>query len=437
MISRFAHKMYLKKDTYVIFNSILFQPICVSKEKVKYIFSERVDLLTKDELDLLYQSGIFIQSAKQDDEVEQLLKENINGRPNEVNLMYVIPYSGCNLACRYCFIGKIENNKALRMSFETIDNALQIFSKHLKKTKQKYGKIIFYGGEPTVCFDLIKHTIKKVKEFSVPIKFSMVTNGTLLDDEKIIFCKENNLSIGISIDGPKEKNDFNRFFKDSSKSVYDIVTAKIKLLQERKVDFGLSVTLTENLLDDENFLEWIKTSGTKSVNFNLLHYTSVNDEWKRYYRKASRFLFKAYDELSRLDIKDDRILRKINAFSSQTLKYSDCNAVGASQLTLKPNGDLTICHAYWNLQQEVLGNVNHKGFCINNIFDNMIYQHWKNNLTINRKACLKCPAIYICGTGCPKQAEDLFGSQDKIDKPFCIHTKHALKELFKRTVEDQ
>ena len=435
MLSKFAHKVYVGHQMYVIFNSILFEPILLPKEKVEKIWKNQLNALTSSELEILNGTGILIVNPFQDKKVEEIIKNSINNKKDEINLLYIIPYSGCNLCCKYCFIGQIPNETAISMDLKTAENSLNFFIKHLRKTNQKKGKIIFYGGEPTMGFDIIKYMVLKAKKINFPILFSIITNATTLTEEMISFCKNNQLSIGISLDGPKEKNDINRLFKNQKKSVYDTVLKKIELLKKNSVEFGLSVTLSENLLEDKTFFNWLKNMETKNINFNLLHYTSPNNNWKKYYKKASRFLFKAYDILSPLGIKDDRIFRKIRAFSGENLKFNDCNAVGAQQLTIKPNGDITICHGYWNTAREVIGNVNKKNLQIENIFKNKTYQKWKHNLTINKNKCLKCPALYICGTGCPKQSEDLFGSQYEIDRAFCIHSKYTLRELLKRSIK--
>ena len=235
--------------------------------------------------------------------------------------------------------------------------------------------------------------------------------------------------VGVSIDGPKEVNDFNRIYKNSSKGSYDTVIANLKRLKEMDLQFGLSTTLSNEVLNRADFLNWLISLNIKNINFNLLHYTQPNEEWKTYYPKVSKFLFKAHKIFQKHDIKEDRILRKFRAFYINRFKFNDCSAVGAQQLAISPNGGLSICHAYWNSPIQKCGNI--KSSTFEDVFKTEIYKSWKHNLTVNKKKCLKCPALYICGGGCPKQAADMFNNIQGIDKPFCIHTKYALKELLK------
>ena len=146
--------------------------------------------------------------------------------------MYIIPVSGCNLGCKYCFIGKINNHTMICMSEQTLLNALQKFSTYLQEHKMRDGTVLFYGGEPTLKFDLVKKAVLFGKTQPVKMKFSIITNGTLLTEEYMKFIKENNIQLSISLDGPKELTDHSRIFKEYNNSVYDNVVQKIQKLKK-------------------------------------------------------------------------------------------------------------------------------------------------------------------------------------------------------------
>ena len=82
-------------------------------------------------------------------------------------------------------------------------------------------------------FNLIKKIVDYVSLNKYNIDFSMVSNGLLLNDSKAKFIKENKISLGISIDGPKKITDSNRVYKNSDFGVYDDLVKKIKLLQKK------------------------------------------------------------------------------------------------------------------------------------------------------------------------------------------------------------
>ena len=140
---------------------------------------------------------------------------------------------------------------------------------HLKKINADKGQIIFYGAEPLINFDIIKYITLLVEKIKFPIDVIMVSNATLLDEEKMNFIKEHNISLGISIDGTKEINDENRIFKGDNNSVYDIVMKKLKELDNKEIPYGLSITISEETLDNlKTFKKWLKDNNFKDIKYN-------------------------------------------------------------------------------------------------------------------------------------------------------------------------
>ena len=137
MRSQFAHKVYLKKDIYAIFNSLLFEPVFVSKKEADDIWHHNLEHYTQKELNNLYECGILIKDKKQDVQAKKELFTVYNGLRNEINLLYIIPSGGCNLACKYCFIGKIKNDSAVKMDYKTAEAIVNKFSQYIKTENVK------------------------------------------------------------------------------------------------------------------------------------------------------------------------------------------------------------------------------------------------------------------------------------------------------------
>ena len=428
MISKFCHFIKISKDKYAVLNNLLFEPIIVSNLEKDAIKTESLNNFTPEEISLLYEKGILVKDEDTDEKALYTLKNYVNNAVDGgISLIYLIPSNFCNLACKYCFIGKLNKEKQV-MTTKIINQISKKYYEYLKKRDIKNSTIIFYGGEPLTAFDQIKYSVKSFKKYKdVKWEFAIVTNLTLLTEEIAQFFKYYDFSVGVSIDGPKNTNDANRVFKNGVGSVYDKVVEKIELIKKYNLKLGLSITLTNEILMDSNFLNWLKNLGIKDINYNLLHYTQQSDEWKKYYDRASKFLFKSDKILSKSGIIDDRLQRKIRAFNSKEFKYNDCGAIGGHQLCFSPNGDITVCHGLWNSNKDICGNI--KDCSIEDIEKSSIFKDWKTNLTINKEKCLHCPAIYICGGGCAMQSNDLFKSSKKLDRAFCVHTKYSLKKL--------
>ena len=427
--SKFMQVIKINKDVYAVFNNLLLQPIFLNKKNIINLKLKRFSKFNKNEFKILKQNGIIVKDDYADIKALKKIKTTINSNiKNKITLMYIIPNNNCNLMCKYCFIGKLNNKNPKKMSSDTMKNAVDKFASHLKEIKAEKGEIVFYGGEPLISFDLIKECVEYSKTKKYNFKYSIVSNATLITEEIADYIRDNNIGIGISIDGPKEVTDKNRIFEKDLASVYDIVIKKIDLLISRKVDFGLSITIAEEFLDSQDqFIEWLKKLDIKGISYNLLHYTSKTKGWKKYYKRATKFLIKSNNELYNLGFREDRIKRKYYAFYERDFKYSDCGARGGNQVSVKRNGDITICLGYWNSPENEIGNINKIN--ISDVFKKDNYKKWYINTPINNDICQKCDALFLCGGGCAMQSKALFGDEMKIDKAFCIHSKIVLKFL--------
>lgn len=104
----------------------------------------------------------------------------------------------CNFNCRYCFVNQAPNN----MSFQVANDACQWLLKNTEKPS-----IFFFGGEPTLRWDdIIIPIVQKYPNF----KYSITTNGFVLDKQKIDFLADNDFSVMLSMDGNKETQEYNR-----------------------------------------------------------------------------------------------------------------------------------------------------------------------------------------------------------------------------------
>lgn len=425
-LSRFAKIKMVKDDVYAVYNTLLMKVLFINEEEKKAL----LNLTVSDSARQTYlEYGILVENEKKDSLALETVKREFETIEKEIDVLYLILSSGCNLACTYCFIeNSMYNNKCEQnMPIETIEVAVSKYCDYVKERNIKNPLIIFYGGEPLLNWKAIEKTIEISKQKKVNMEYSIVTNATLLDEEKVKFLVENNVEIGISIDGPKDLNDKNRIYRNSISSVYDKVTEKIKLLKEYNARFGLSITVSQDLLDNkEKVLCWIKEYGVKDIFYNLYHFTS-KEEWEKYYKEACEFLIESHLELSPYGIHDGRLQRKMESFFEETFKFADCASIGANQLTVKPNGDLCVCQGYHKSDKYVLGNIN--DIDLNEINKTQEYQFWSNRAPIKNEKCLDCEAIFICGGGCAMQAEALFGKREEIDIPFCQHTKTALDWL--------
>ncbi len=441
-LSQYTNTVYIKPDVYAVFNSLLLDPVFMSSDEVNALKQGSFSAFQRKDLNLLKSKCIIIDNPAADKKALHALRAHVKrAYANTITLMYIIPNSTCNLCCDYCFIGSTDSMTPKFMTTSTAKTAITKFIQHLEENELPKGTIVFYGGEPLISFDLIISCVRFIRQTSInkDIEIAIITNGTLLTKEKVQQLKQYSVEIGLSIDGPQNVTDMHRHFKNDCRSVYENVMGKITLLKESEISWGLSVTITNEFLDNsQEYLEWLIENNIKNANFNLLHMSSKAD-WEKYYRKAVRFLFDVRKKLIEHDIFEDRTNRKYSAFFNRDFRYSDCGAVGANQISIRPNGEVTICHGFWNDPSENhIGNI--KEISFNDIINCKNYCSWRDRITINREKCLSCSAIYICGGGCTMESKQMFGSEEALDLPFCYYTKRFLRlilcELYRSTASD-
>ncbi len=436
-LSKFFNFIEIEDDVFAIFNTLMMKILFVNHKELLDIIHLNVDskVLTK--------YGIYVRDSIQDENALKFIKDNYISNNKKVSLMYFILSTGCNLACKYCFIENNTNNNhaEINMSKNTAILALEKYIKYLNDNPDiENPQIIFYGGEPFINYEVMKEVVNYAKQKNSKILFSLVTNATLINDEIVEFLKSNNIDIGISIDGPKSINDTNRIFRNSNESVYDNVIKSIEKLRNNNLNFGLSITISKDLLDNKDeFFSWVKQLNVPSIFYNLYHFSESekNADWKSFYKEMNKFIFDSFDTLENLGISDGRIARKIDSILNKEFKFSDCASLGANQLTLKPNGEVTLCHGYCKTSKNVLGNIYNNS--IEELIQNPNTEVWTKLSPICREECLNCEAMYLCGGGCAVQAENLFGDISEIDKCFCVHSKESLKwilyKIYKLTNE--
>ena len=264
--SRYTH-MYELDDAIALYHSLRMVPVYLNKEIYQDLqawlvspFSKNLDNVPntlKHEINELIKFKILTQKDDEDDNVLSFVKSKIP-KPM-INVCYMVLSEQCNLACKYCFLGNNDEEKRSHfvlenMSKEVADKAIEFFVGQIKLSGMDYNYnkpiIIFYGGEPLMNYEIlvyISNKINRLRSIEPCLKnteLSMVTNGTLLTDERIIQLKNLGVSIGISIDGFNEGANKNRVDL-SGKQVFNRILDALDRCKKIGANASLSVTLTE------------------------------------------------------------------------------------------------------------------------------------------------------------------------------------------------
>lgn len=157
----------------------------------------------------------------------------------------------CNLHCRYCFVEQHPHY----MTYQVAKDAVDWIYNNLQQKKQlgycsqtEKGSINFFGGEPTLMWDtIIVPLTKYIKEkYKDDIFLGMTTNGTLLNEERINFLKDNQIGILLSIDGGPYTQNNNRPCKDPKLKSFDLVEKNIPKILEAFPNTIFRATIDES-----------------------------------------------------------------------------------------------------------------------------------------------------------------------------------------------
>lgn len=180
----------------------------------------------------------------------------------------------CNFKCRYCVYSE-ENNKmqhshsSKNMSWRLAKDAINFLWSHSVDSSSV--NIGFYGGEPLLQMPLIKSAIEYSEKLFKGKKptFNITTNGTLLDEEKILYFQKHNVFIMISLDGPQNINDKNRIYPDGT-GTYDSVIEKINLIRKVAPEYAEKLQISM-VMDPENDFDCINCIYLQEDDFNKLN----------------------------------------------------------------------------------------------------------------------------------------------------------------------
>ncbi len=237
--------------------------------------------------------------------MDEILPDCLESKLRMMTLQLTQQY---NLRCKYCvYSGNYLNREhsSRRMNFDTATKAIDFFIKHAGDTYSI--NLGFYGGEPLLEFGLIKKCIEYAEEKGEGkrITFNITTNGTLIDEGTIEYFEAHDISMTISLDGPKEVHDKNRRFAGNDTGTFDrimenldMIKAKFPEYLKNKVNFNVVMDPENDFSCANEFFtsyENIKDSLITSAEINRLYSkNSATTEVSDFVEKRNYELFKLF-----------------------------------------------------------------------------------------------------------------------------------------------
>ena len=314
----------------------------------------------------------------------------------------------CNLACRYCFAeeGEYHGRRAL-MSFEVGKKALDFLIANSGNRVNL--EVDFFGGEPLMNWDVVKQLVEYGRSqeaaHNKKFRFTLTTNGVLLNDEIMEFCNREMSNVVLSLDGRKEVNDKMRPFRKGAGS-YDIIVPKFQKFAESRnqMNYYVRGTFTRNNLDFSNDVIHFADLGFKQMSIEPV--VAAPEEPYSIREEDVPQILEEYDKLAVEYIKRKKEGRGFNFFHFMLdltggpcvyKRLSGCGS-GTEYLAVTPWGDFYPCHQFVGEEQFLMGNVD-EGITRPEIRD----QFGKCNV-YTKEACKDCFARFYCSGGCAANA---------------------------------
>lgn len=320
----------------------------------------------------------------------------------------------CNLACKYCFAeeGEYHGRRAL-MSYEVGRKALDFLIQNSGSRRNL--EVDFFGGEPLMNWQVVKDLVaygrEQEKIHDKHFRFTVTTNGVLLNDEIQEFINKEMDNVVLSLDGRKEINDQMRPFRNG-KGSYDLIVPKFQKLAESRNQekYYIRGTFTRNNLDFSNDILHFADLGFKQMSIEPV----VGEESDPYAIREEDIpkICEEYDKLAKIMIEREKEGKGFHFFHFMidleggpciSKRLSGCGS-GTEYLAVTPWGDLYPCHQFVGKEEFLMGNVDE------GITKPEIAEEFRGCSVYSKEKCKDCFAKFYCSGGCMANSYNFHGT---------------------------
>ncbi len=392
------YNIVVKKRDFLIFNTVTGGLLEFDKTEFYEILKIRKNpnLLNnckyKDEL---IENNVFVKNDEYiiNKKVFSTFKDRLN---SETLSLTIVPTMQCNLACSYCFQDENTHFKKTRvMSNVTVNNLLN-FIKSYEGIKYIY--IIWFGGEPTLAFNVIETITKRIlKETKVYLFSELITNGYSLSKKMIDLLPQLNIiKLQITLDGSKDTHNRRRYDKNK-KGTFSKILQNINKVVKCHPKILIAVRVN---IDKTNQNEYIHVYNLfKNQKSNIVVYPGFIED---------------YSSTTCNSVIDDCIINKENRYSfliEQNKKYGlfkdnllpeyteqSCIARTNKGWAIDEKGNLYKCLANIGDLAYSIGNINDVPIIKN---EDLLSEFLTGYDYLRNQECLTCESFPICDGGCP------------------------------------
>ena len=322
----------------------------------------------------------------------------------------------CNLACKYCFAeeGEYHGRRAL-MSYEVGRKALDFLVTNSGNRVNL--EVDFFGGEPLMNWQVVKDLVAYGRSLEdvhhKKFRFTLTTNGVLLDDEVLEFVNRQMANVVLSIDGRKEIHDLMRPHRGGQGSYDEVVPKYKKVARSRgQMNYYVRGTFTRNNLDFAQDVLHLADEGFEQISVEPVVAADTEDYALR--EEDVPAILAEYDKLALEFIRRKKEGKGFNFFHFMidleggpcvAKRLSGCGS-GTEYLAVTPWGDFYPCHQFVGQEEFLMGNVE-EGIIRKDIRD-----QFKACNVYAKEKCRDCFAKFYCSGGCAANAYNFSGGID-------------------------
>lgn len=380
------------------------------------LLKELGDKYGEDEIKEALQDAIELTEAGQlyvKDIFENVIGE-VKKRKTVVKALCLHIAHDCNLACKYCFAeeGEYHGRRAL-MSYEVGKKALDFLIANSGNRRNL--EVDFFGGEPLMNWQVVKDLVaygrEQEKIYDKHFRFTVTTNGVLLNDEIQEFVNKEMDNVVLSLDGRKEVNDRMRPFRNG-KGSYDLIVPKFQKLAESRNQekYYIRGTFTRDNLDFAEDILHFADLGFKQMSIEPV----VGDETDPYAIREEDLpaIMDEYDRLAKIMIEREKEGKGFNFFHFMidldggpclAKRLSGCGS-GTEYLAVTPWGDFYPCHQFVGKEEFLMGNVD------DGIVKPEIADEFRSCNVYTKEKCKNCFAKFYCSGGCMANSYNFHGT---------------------------
>ena len=337
----------------------------------------------------------------------------------------------CNLNCSYCFAsqGKYHGERAL-MSFEVGKRALDFLVENSGSRRNL--EVDFFGGEPLMNWEVVKELVKYArsieKEHNKNFRFTLTTNGMLIDDDVIEFANKEMSNVVLSLDGRKEIHDATRVDYAGNGS-YDKIVPKFKKLVASRGGQGYYMRGTFTHANPDFTKDVFHMADLGFTELSMEPVVAAADDPAALTPEDIKIVKEQYEILAKEMIKREKegcgftfyhYMLDLTEGPCIYKRISGCGS-GTEYMAVTPWGDLYPCHQFVGDEAYKLGDI------WNGVTNENLREEFRSCNAYARSECADCWAKLYCSGGCAANAYHASGSIRGIYEPGC--------ELFRKRIE--